>query len=113
MDADPSSLRPNPLGSHHPQAYSCTVKKTARSCAAFLKLRKRTAISIKNSPATDVCKSWWSSSIMGLSKDWREFLELLNPAALITAFNTKLSAIIDGSRFSFLVETHRLATSEQ
>jgi hypothetical protein len=27
---------------------------------------------------TNVYGFWWSSSTMGLSKDWREFLELLN-----------------------------------
>src|SRR5881227_1966622 len=41
-------------------------------------LNKQTASFIKSLPATSVCRFWSISSIMPLSKDWREFLELLN-----------------------------------
>jgi hypothetical protein len=53
-------------------------KNWQRNFAASLRLKKRTAIFTKNSPVTNVYGFWWSSSTMGLSKDWREFLELLN-----------------------------------
>jgi hypothetical protein len=43
-----------------------------------LRLKKPTVIFTKTSPVTNVCGFWWSSLTMGLSKDWREFLELLN-----------------------------------
>jgi hypothetical protein len=53
-------------------------KKRQKGFAVSLRLKKRIAIFTKNSPVTNVCRFWWSSLIMGLSKDWREFLELLN-----------------------------------
>jgi hypothetical protein len=53
-------------------------KKWQRNFVASLRLKKRTAISTKTSPVTNVYGFWWSSSTMGLSKDWREFLELLD-----------------------------------
>jgi hypothetical protein len=53
-------------------------KKPQRNFAVSPKLKKRIAIFTKNSPETNVCGFWLSSLTMGLSKDWREFLELLN-----------------------------------
>src|SRR4051795_7940300 len=40
MDVDPSSLRPNSLGTHRCRAYSCTVKKTARKFRSFSEAEK-------------------------------------------------------------------------
>jgi hypothetical protein len=54
------------------------VEKTVNKFRSFAELKKRTVIFTKNSPVTNVCGFWWSSLTMGPSKDWREFLELLN-----------------------------------
>jgi hypothetical protein len=53
-------------------------RRRQKNFPVSLRLKKRTTIFIKNSLVTNVCGFWWSSLIMGLSKDWREFLELLN-----------------------------------
>src|SRR6266581_3681471 len=55
-----------------------SCKRARKNLAASLKLNKPIATSTKSSPATSGCGFWWSSLTMGLSKDWREFLELLN-----------------------------------
>jgi hypothetical protein len=54
------------------------VEKTAKKFRSFAEAEKRIATFTKNSLVTNVCRFWWSSLIMALSKDWREFLELLN-----------------------------------
>jgi hypothetical protein len=56
----------------------CSWTRWQKDFAVSLRLKKRIAIFTKNSLATNVCGFWWSSLIMGLSKDWKEFLELLN-----------------------------------
>jgi hypothetical protein len=54
------------------------VKKTARKFRSFSEAEKADRDFYKKLTGNERCKFWWSSSIMALSKDWREFLELLN-----------------------------------
>jgi hypothetical protein len=56
----------------------CSWKRWQKHFSVSLRLKKRIVIFTKNSAVTNVCGFWWSFLIMGLSKDWREFLELLN-----------------------------------
>jgi hypothetical protein len=74
----PHRLRSNSLGKHSCQVYILVVEKTAKKFRSFAEAERADRDFYKNSPATNVCGFWWSSSTMGLSKDWREFLELLN-----------------------------------
>jgi hypothetical protein len=53
-------------------------KRRQKDFVVSLRLKKRIAIFTKSLPVTNVCGFWWSSLTMRLSKDWREFLELLN-----------------------------------
>jgi hypothetical protein len=72
-------LRSNSLGKHSCQVYIPVLEKTARKFRSFAEAEKRGSRFLQKSlPAPSICGFWWSFLTMGLSKDWKEFLELLN-----------------------------------
>jgi len=54
------------------------VEKTAKRFRNFAEAEKVDRDFYKKLTGNERLRIWWSSLIMGLSKDWREFLELLN-----------------------------------
>ncbi|HEY6152371.1 MAG TPA: hypothetical protein VIW07_01385 [Candidatus Udaeobacter sp.] len=54
------------------------MTKIARTSRSFSEAEKADRDFYKKLTGNERLESWWSSSVMALSKDWREFLELLN-----------------------------------
>src|SRR5437764_14941553 len=69
-------FRSNSLRKRGCQVYILVVDRRQRNFAVSPRLKKRTPISTKSLPATNVSAFRWSSYNIGLSTHRREFLEL-------------------------------------
>jgi hypothetical protein len=93
-------LRSNSLGKHDCQAYILVVEKTAKKFRSFAEAEKADRDFYKKLTGNERLRILVELLNMGLSKDWKEFLELLNSRG--DAFASKVLAELDGVPVSVL-----------